>query len=61
MLNGYLLTGPRVLYTLGQQKSILGYKAIGYLNKNDVPANATLIMGSTCFFICIIWTIQLIK
>ena len=43
--NGYLLTGPRVLYTLGQQKSILGYKAIGSLNKNDVPANATLIMG----------------
>ena len=44
-VNGYLLTGPRVLYTLGQQKSILGYKAIGSLNKNDVPANATLIMG----------------
>ena len=43
--NGYLLTGPRVLYTLGQQKSIPGYKAIGALNKNDVPANATLIMG----------------
>ena len=44
-INGYLLTGPRVLYTLGQQKSIPGYKAIGALNKNDVPANATLIMG----------------
>ena len=44
-VNVYLLTGPRVLYTLGQQKSILGYKAIGSLNKNDVPANATLIMG----------------
>lgn len=44
-INGYLLTGPRVLYTLGQQKCIPGYKAIGSLNKNDVPANATLIMG----------------
>ena len=44
-INGYLLTGPRVLYTLGQQKSIPGYKTIGALNKNNVPANATLIMG----------------
>ena len=44
-INGYLLTGPRVLYTLGQQKSVPGYKAIGALNKNGVPANATLIMG----------------
>ena len=43
--NGYLLTGPRVLYTLGQQKSIPGYKTIGALNKNNVPANATLIMA----------------
>ena len=44
-INGYLLTGPRVLFTLGQQKSIPGYKAISALNKNNVPANATLIMG----------------
>ena len=44
-INGYLLTGPRVLYTLGQQKSIPGYKVMGALNKNDVPANATLTMG----------------
>lgn len=44
-INGYLLTGPRVLYTLGQQKSIPGYKTVGALNRNDVPANATLIMG----------------
>ena len=43
--NGYLLTGPRVLYTLGQQKSIPGYKTISVLNKNNVPANATLIMA----------------
>ena len=44
-INGYLLTGPRVLYTLGQQKSIPGYKVMGALNKNNVPANATLTMG----------------
>ena len=43
--NGYLLTGPRVLYTLGTQKSIPGYKTIGALNKNNVPANATLVMA----------------
>ena len=43
--NGYLLTGPRVLYTLGAQKSIPGYKVVGALNKNNVPANATLIMA----------------
>lgn len=45
-MNGYLLTGPRVLYTLGQQKALPGYKVIGSLNKNDAPANATLIMGA---------------
>lgn len=44
-INGYLLTGPRVLYTLGQQKSLPGYKVLGALNKNDVPASATIIMG----------------
>ena len=43
--NGYLLTGPRVLYTLGTQKSIPGYKTIGALNKNNVPANATLVVA----------------
>lgn len=44
-INGYLLTGPRILFTLGKQKSLPGYKYIGALNKNGVPANATLIMG----------------
>ena len=43
--NGYLLTGPRVLYTLGTQKSRPGYKTIGALNKNNVPANATLVVA----------------
>ena len=44
-INGYLLTGPRVLFTLGQQKSLPFYKTLGSLNKNDVPASATIIMG----------------
>ncbi|MCC3864937.1 amino acid permease [Terrisporobacter petrolearius] len=44
-INGYLLTAPRVLYTLGQQKSIPGYKYYGSLNKSGVPGNATIVMG----------------
>ena len=44
-INGYLLTGPRILYALGQQKSIPGYKYYGILNESGVPAAATLIMG----------------
>ncbi len=44
-INGYLLTRPRILFTLGQQKSLPGYRYIGALNKNGVPANATLVMG----------------
>ena len=44
-INGYVLTGPRILYTLGQQKSLPGYKFIGSLNKNAVPANATLMIS----------------
>lgn len=42
-INGYLLTGPRIIYTLGQQKTIP--VMFGKLNKNDVPANATLLMA----------------
>lgn len=44
-INGYLLTAPRVLYTLGQQKSIPGYKYYGSLNKSGVPGNATIVIG----------------
>ncbi|WP_455537914.1 APC family permease [Terrisporobacter sp.] len=43
--NGYLLTGPRVLFTLGQKKSLPGYKTLSSLNKFDAPANATLIIA----------------
>lgn len=39
-LNGYLLTGPRIPYTLANQKLLPA--TFGKLNKNGVPANATL-------------------
>jgi APA family basic amino acid/polyamine antiporter len=42
-INGYLLTGPRITYTLGQQKTIP--VIFGKLDKNGVPANATLLMA----------------
>ena len=42
-INGYLLTGPRIIYTLGQQKALPEF--CGKLNKYDVPANATMIMA----------------
>ena len=44
-LNGYLLTGPRILFTLGTQKSLPASNFFGSVNKNGVPANATLTMG----------------
>ncbi len=42
-LNGYLLTGPRITYTLGANKSLP--EALGKLNKNGSPVNATLAMA----------------
>ena len=44
-LNGYLFTGPRILFTLGAQKSLPASNFFGSVNKNGVPANATLTMG----------------
>ena len=41
-LNGYLLTGPRIPYTLANQKLLPA--TFGKLNKNGVPANAALFM-----------------
>ena len=41
-INGYLLTGPRIPYTLANQKLLPA--TFGKLNKNGVPANATLFM-----------------
>ncbi|WP_286315671.1 APC family permease [Romboutsia ilealis] len=42
-LNGYLLTGPRIVYTLGEQKNLPA--ALGKLSKNGVPTNATFAMA----------------
>ena len=38
--NGYLLTGPRILYTLGSQKTLP--PVLGKLNQSGTPVNATL-------------------
>ena len=45
-LNGFLLSGSRVAYTLGVQKMIPGYKAFGKLNASDVPGNGVLLIGA---------------
>lgn len=39
-LNGYLLTGPRVPYTLAKQGTLPGSKTFSKLNRGNVPANA---------------------
>lgn len=44
-INGYVLTGSRILYTLGTQKTIPYSKSISKLNNNNVPANAIIIMS----------------
>ncbi len=50
-LNGFILAGSRVAYTLGVQKTIPGYKAFGKLNKSDVPGNGViLIAGLACIY-----------
>ena len=42
-LNGYLLTGPRITYTLGAAKTLPA--TLGKLSKNGSPVNATLAMA----------------
>ena len=42
-LNGYLLTGPRITYTLGAAKTLPAM--LGKLSKNGSPVNATLAMA----------------
>jgi len=42
-LNGYLLTGPRITYTLGANKTLPA--ALGKLSQNGSPVNATLAMA----------------
>ena len=42
-LNGYLLTGPRITYTLGANKTLPA--TLGKLSANGSPVNATLAMA----------------
>lgn len=49
-LNGFLLAGSRVVYTLGVQQTIPGYKFFGKLNKSDVPGNGVILVA---FLACI--------
>jgi len=44
-LNGYLLTGPRIAYTLAEQKTLPGYKFLSKLNNAQAPANAIISMS----------------
>ncbi|CEH33168.1 APC family permease [Romboutsia lituseburensis] len=44
-LNGYLLTGPRVPYTLAKQGTLPGSKTFAKLNKGNVPANAIWLLA----------------
>ena len=49
-LNGFILSGSRVVYTLGVQGTIPGYKFFGKLNKSDVPGNGVILVA---FLSCI--------
>jgi APA family basic amino acid/polyamine antiporter len=44
-LNGYLLTGPRIAYTIAEQKTLPGYKFLSKLNNAQAPSNATISMA----------------
>lgn len=43
--NGFLMSGSRVAYQLGEEKSLPFSTALGSLNGNQVPANATILIG----------------
>ncbi|MEG0372195.1 MAG: amino acid permease [Clostridium sp.] len=49
-LNGYILTGPRVTYAMGQEKVIPFSKTLGKLTRNGTPRNALILQG---FLSCI--------
>ncbi|SCH37068.1 Serine/threonine exchanger SteT [uncultured Clostridium sp.] len=44
-LNGYLLTGPRIPYTLARQNIIPGSKALSKVNKGGSPTNSTWLVA----------------
>lgn len=45
-LNGYLLTGPRVVYTLAEDKTLPFSDKLSKLNSAKVPANAIIFMAT---------------
>ncbi len=45
-LNGFILAGSRVAYTLAVQKIMPGYKIFNKLNKSDVPGNGIILIGA---------------
>lgn len=44
-LNGYILTGSRVIYTLGEQGSLPFSNFFSKLNKTGVPSNTIFVLG----------------
>ena len=48
--NGFLMSGSRVAYLLGEQNSMPFSKALAKLNKNSVPSNSVILIG---FIACI--------
>ena len=51
-LNGYLLTGPRVAYTLAVKKTLPASDSLAKLNKGGVPANAIWLIAILSINIC---------
>lgn len=43
--NGFLMSGSRVAYQLGQQGAMPASPALGRLNANSVPANSVILVG----------------
>ncbi|MGL5314676.1 MAG: APC family permease [Peptostreptococcaceae bacterium] len=44
-LNGFILTGSRVTYTLAEQKTLPGYKTLSKLNSAKVPSNSIILIA----------------
>ncbi|MBO3444957.1 amino acid permease, partial [Clostridium sp. CCUG 7971] len=44
-LNGFILTGSRVTYTLANEKTLPGYKSLSKLNSSQVPANSIILIA----------------
>lgn len=44
-LNGFILTGSRVVYTLASEKTLPGHKSLSKLNGSQVPANSIILIA----------------